>query len=163
LSLNTPDKSKSLIIRWFYYLAPRHFTVALFAFITTAVTARLISYYNPDAHWHIETVHLHHFTFGIFALAISGFGALTFTGPRAPFFISLLYGFGIGLTFDEFDMWLNLSDATHFRWSDHGLVIVALVILVGLAARSIRKARTVTEPAPAMEARNDAEVAAETE
>lgn len=133
--------STTLAIRIFYYLAPRRFTLSLFGFISTVITARLISYYNPNAHWQLENVHLHHFIFGIFALAVAGYGALQFTGPRAPFFIALLYGFGIGLTFDEFDMWLNLSSNPVFRWSNHGIVIVFSVALVGLAGRSIYKAR----------------------
>jgi hypothetical protein len=131
------------IYRSFYFLAPRHFTLSLFGFLSTVITARLISYYNPSAHWELETVHLHHFTFGIFALAIAGYGAMIFTGPRAPFFIALLYGFGVGLTFDEFDMWLNLSDSLEFRWSSHGILIVAAVSLAAFAIRSIVRARLV--------------------
>lgn len=135
----------ALIYRWFYFLAPRHFALSLFGFISTVISARLMSHYNPSAHVELGTVHLHHFTFGIFALAIAGYGALVFTGPRAPFFIALLYGFGIGLTFDEFDMWLNLSDSLDFRWSDHGILIVAAVAVAGLALKSIRKARLLAE------------------
>jgi hypothetical protein len=154
--------AKSKIIRCFYYLAPRHFTVSLFAFVTTVITSRMISYYDPNAHWHIDTVHLHHFVFGIFAISIAGYGALKFTGPRAPFFIALLYGFGIGLTADEFDMWLNLSDDLKFRWSDNGLVVVGVLILVGFAWKSIRKARlAAAEPETVLESEDDAEAATE--
>src|SRR5471030_2779362 len=72
--------------RWFYFFAPRHFTVSLFACVTTITTARVLSYYNPNVHFELQDVHLHHFFFGIFALAIAAYGAMEFTGPRArPF------------------------------------------------------------------------------
>jgi hypothetical protein len=151
----------TVVDRCFYFFAPRHFTLSLFGFISTVITARLISYYNPHAHWELQTVHLHHFTFGIFALAIAGYGALIFTGPRAPFFIALLYGFGVGLTFDEFDMWLNLSDSLEFRWSVNGILIVGAVILIGFAVRSVGRARSLEEEISIGSSESDAEVAAD--
>ena len=151
-----------MIYRWFYFLAPRHFTLSLFGFITTVISARLLSYYNPSAHVELGTVHMHHFSFGIFALAIAGYGALIFTGPRAPFFIALLYGFGVGLTFDEFDMWLNLDASPEFRWSSNGILIVAGVIVVGFAIRSIRRARLLAEePVSIGRQESDVEIAAD--
>ncbi|MBU1148473.1 hypothetical protein KKI23_00100, partial [Patescibacteria group bacterium] len=72
--------------------------------------------------WYINLSvgHVHHFAYGIFVLAISGYLALIFDGPRAKYLISLLHGFALGLTFDEYWFWIRLSDDDPARWSYDG-------------------------------------------
>jgi len=103
------------------------------AFALTAAGARLFSLVLPRVHWEpVPGVHVHHYVYGIFILAIAGYLALIFKGDRATFWIALLYGLGAGLTFDEFGMWFNPPFQRGVRWDTNGMVIV-VVALVALA------------------------------
>src|ERR1700756_4676668 len=111
------------------------------AFVLTAVGARLFSAFFPWIHWEpVPGMHVHHYVYGIFILAIAGYLAMIFKGDRATSWIALLYGFGIGLTFDEFGMWLNPPFQRGTRWNTGGLefVIIALIFL-GLLPLFFRK------------------------
>src|SRR5947199_8181944 len=102
------------------------------AFILTAAGARLFSLVLPWVHWEpITGLHIHHYVYGIFILTAAGYLALVFKSHRATLCIALLYGLGVGLTFDEFGMWLNLPFQRVVRWSTTGLhiVIVDMVIV----------------------------------
>jgi hypothetical protein len=123
-----------------YAVTIRPYTLTLSAVLLTVSVARMISYRNPKLHWETQGgLHIHHYTFGIFALAIAGYAALVFKGPRAGFWIALLYGFGLGLVFDEFGLWLHLRQDPALRWSYTGLVMIAVVFLVGIAWAGILK------------------------
>src|SRR5205823_12611711 len=101
------------------------------AFILTAAGARLFSLVLPWVHWEpIPGLHIHHYVYGIFILTAAGYLALVFKSHRATLWIALLYGLGVGLTFDEFGMWLNQPFQRGVRWSTNGLniVIVGLVM-----------------------------------
>ncbi|GEM_PF-6392925 len=113
----------------------------LFAFVLTFAGSRLISYlitygYLPPIYWEPEPgVHIHHFAYGIFVLAIAGYLALVFNSPRAKYLIALLFGFGLGLAFDEFLMWFKLRDDAPTRWSYDGFTLVIGTSLTILVAR----------------------------
>ena|SRR5215467_6805472 len=113
------------------------------AFVLTALGARLFSVFFPWVHWEpVPGMHIHHYVYGIFILAIAGYLAMIFKGERATSWIALLYGLGIGLTFDEFGMWLNPAFQRGTRWNSGGLefVIIAL-FLVGLVPLVFRRQR----------------------
>ena len=105
-------------------------------------------------------MHIHHYVYGIFILTIAGYLALIFKSQGATSWIALLFGFGVGLTFDEFGMWLNPPFQRGARWSMNGLefVIIALVLL-GLIPVIFRRQQPVenfeeiapAEPAPEAE------------
>jgi hypothetical protein len=100
------------------------------AFILTAAGARLFSLVLPWVHWEpIAGMHIHHYVYGIFILTVAGYLALLFKGDRATLWIGLLYGLGVGLTFDEFGMWLNPPFQRGVRWSTNGLAIVLIALL----------------------------------
>ena len=103
----------------------------LFAFLLTVIVARLISSVSPRLGWTIGGVHVHHYVYGIFMLTAAGYLALIFKGPRASSWIALLYGCGVGLTFDEFGFWINPVFQRGVRWSYRGIttVVVALVVV----------------------------------
>lgn len=104
-----------------------------FASLLTFTIARGISSIDPGlGFWPTENLHVHHFTYGVFILAASGYLALVFSGPRAKFLIALLLGFGLGLSFDEFGMWLYLRGDDVARWQYDGIIIVlTFFFLVG--------------------------------
>ena len=119
-----------------------------FAFILTAIGARIFSWYFPWIHWEpVPGVHIHHYVYGIFILAIAGYLAMIFKGPRATSWIALLYGLGIGLTFDEFGMWLNPPFQRGTRWNAGGLEFVVFALAAaGLIPLIFRRQRQTDAP-----------------
>ena len=78
------------------------------AFASTVAGARLFSVAFPRVHWEpVAGMHIHHYVYGILILTAAGYLALIFKSPRATLWIALMYGLGVGLTFDEFGMWFN--------------------------------------------------------
>lgn len=115
---------------YFYIIFP----IAV-AFLLTFIGARIISHLWPDIYIPWAGIHIHHFTYGFFVLAIAGYLALVHSGPRAKYLISLLHGFGLGLAFDEFGIWLNLNDNDPARWSYDGFIIITAIIFLIITAR----------------------------
>jgi hypothetical protein len=111
------------------------------AFVLTVVSARIFSFVLPRVHWEpVPGMHIHHYVYGIFILAIAGYLALIFRGDGATPWIALLYGLGVGFTFDEFGMWVN-PPFHGGRWNTSGItiVIVALLIVGLFIPRLLRK------------------------
>lgn len=113
------------------------------AFGLTVAGARAFSIVLPRVHWEpVPGVHVHHYVYGIFILAIAGYLALIFKGNRATTWIALLYGLGIGLTFDEFGMWMNPPFVRGVRWNTNGLTIVLFALaFAGLLPVLLRRRR----------------------
>ena len=115
------------------------------AFLLTVGIARLVAYFFPLlGRWHFSSgVHLHHYVYGIFILTIAGYLALLFKGPRATFGIALLYGLGVGLTYDEFGYWVSsrYGRGANVRWDNTGLLIVGGAFLIVALLRAITRRR----------------------
>lgn len=117
----------------------------LSSFLLTFMASRIlvfliVSKRVPDIYLHIGQTHVHHLNYGIFLL--SGVGAYVLLGrpgERAIQVASLLYGIGLGLTFDEFGMWLHLGGSYWQRASfDAVVVITGLLSLIVIAPRMSR-------------------------
>ena len=100
----------------------------LVGFVLTFAAARFLVATEPNLFLHIHGIHVHHFTYGIFVLTIAGALALTLPRPT-PRWLSVLYGAGVALSFDEFGMWLRLTDNYHLDQSED-LMVAILVFLV---------------------------------
>ena len=117
------------------------------AFIRTS--ARMI---RKQVSWwpgNVETgggLHIHHLVWGICLLMISGFLGIALQ-PGSPWLeiFAALFGIGMGLTLDEFALWLRLEDV---YWTDEGresvdaVVVAALLgglVVVGLAPFDVDK------------------------
>jgi lysyl-tRNA synthetase class 2 len=76
-------------------------------------------------------LHIHHLVFGIVFLMIAGFGAFA-VQPDSPWFEILagLFGVGMGLTLDEFALWLYLDDV---YWAEEGRRSVAVIFAAIIA------------------------------
>ncbi|MEK7659323.1 MAG: hypothetical protein AAB338_01545 [Patescibacteria group bacterium] len=115
---------------YFYLIFP-----IAFSFLLTFGVARLINYLFPNLFLVVGNVHIHHFAYGFFVLAFSGYLALIFDDARAKYFISLLHGSGLGLALDEFGMWLRLRDDEPIRWGYDGFLIFFGVIFLIVSAK----------------------------
>ncbi len=114
--------------------------LVLLSLLITFIAARLVTilvalHRMPDIYLHVRGTHIHHLNYGIFLLA--GLGAyLVFrdsTEPVAPA-AAIVYGIGLGLTFDEFGMWLHLSGDYWQRGSFDAIIVLAAVLgLAGFA------------------------------
>lgn len=114
--------------------------LVLATFVLTFVAARVLvllimTHRIPDLFVHFGDTHVHHLNYGIFLL--SGVGAfLLFVRPtgKTEDISAIVYGIGLGLTFDEFGMWLHLGGPYWQRASfDAVIVIAALLGLIAFA------------------------------
>src|SRR5579859_2172727 len=107
---------------------------ALFGFIMTFIIARMcvfliMSNRMPNLYFFVSGTHVHHLNYGIFILSIvCGYSIFTRPDGRRAEFTALLYGVGMGLTFDEFGMWLHLGGSYWQRASVDAVVVIAGMI-----------------------------------
>jgi hypothetical protein len=80
-------------------------------------------------------LHIHHLVFGIVGMMIAGFLSFVLS-PGSPWFEILagLFGIGVGLTLDEFALWLHLEDV---YWAEEGRSSVDAVIFAAIIGGGI--------------------------
>jgi len=114
--------------------------LVLLSLMLTFVLARLVSilialHRMPNIFFHVHDTHVHHLNYGIFLLAGVGAYLLFSSGPAGPA-AAVVYGIGLGLTFDEFGMWLHLNGDYWQRASFDAIVgRVSALGLAGFAPR----------------------------
>ncbi|HEX9346290.1 MAG TPA: hypothetical protein VF919_01845 [Gemmatimonadales bacterium] len=110
----------------------------LLSFMLTFIIARLVSILMllpqvPDIYLYVHDIHIHHLNYGIFLLAGVGAYLLFSSHPATPP-AAVIYGIGLGLTFDEFGMWLHLNGDYWQRASFDAIVVLAAALgLAGFA------------------------------
>ena len=111
---------------------------AFFSFIITFVLSRIVvllimSHRMPNLFLFLHGTHVHHLNHGIFLLSgVAAYCLFARPAGRALEGAALAYGFAMGLTFDEFGMWLHLGGSYWQRASVDAVLLVAAVI--GLVA-----------------------------
>lgn len=121
--------------------------LALAAFLFTFVCARcvvflIMSHDIPDLYLHMKGTHIHHLNYGIFLLAgLAGY--LLFHPPtgRSREATAVLYGIGMGLTFDEFGMWVHLGGSYWQRASWDAVTVVGTLLAFLAFASTIKRFR----------------------
>ncbi len=113
---------------------------ALFAFLLTFLASRVtvllvMSGRVPNMYFFLRGTHVHHLNYGIFLLAaVAAHLLIRRPAGREARIAALAYGVALGLTFDEFGMWLHLGGSYWQRASvDAVLVVAALLGLVAYA------------------------------
>jgi hypothetical protein len=73
--------------------------------------------------------HVHHLVWGILLLMVCGYIGIA-VAPDSPWreIVAIFFGIGMGLTLDEFALWLNLEDV---YWSQKGRESIDAVIVAG--------------------------------
>jgi hypothetical protein len=122
--------------------------LVLAAFVFTFVISRILVIFimagrlPPQLFFHVEGTHVHHLNYGIFLLSIVG-AVLIFVRPAGRWmaFTAIVYGIGLGLTFDEFGMWLHLGGPYWQRASYDAVVTIASVLALIAFGTTIRRWR----------------------
>ncbi len=119
--------------------------LVLAAFVFTFVISRILvilimSRKIPDLFLHVGHTHVHHLNYGIFLLSIMGY-YLIFVRPtgRPLEWAAVIYGIGLGMTFDEFGMWIHLGGGYWQRASFDAVVVVSSVLALIAYAAALRK------------------------
>lgn len=125
-----------LFIDFFRHLKDKHGQkvsfLVLFSFLASFIAARTYAvlyllFGTPLVF--IKGIHIHHLNFGIIFLAVAGLLGFYFSNSRWRNKIIIFYGIGLGLTFDEFGMWLHLEDHYWVRTSYDAIIIISLILL----------------------------------
>lgn len=121
-------------------VAVRTLTSYLITFAILRVITAIIQYnVFPNGPFHFvmtkSGLHIHHLFWGILLLMATGFAALATRAPEWHLRIAIVFGVALGLTLDEFAMWLRLADV---YWTPQGIeslkagaVVAALLALYG--------------------------------
>ena len=118
---------------------------ALFGFIVTFVLARIFVFLimakeMPNLYFFMHGTHVHHLNYGIFLMsAVCGYSVFRRPTARAAEITALLYGVAMGLTFDEFGMWLHLGGSYWQRASVDAVIVVAALFGLVAFAHSLKK------------------------
>ncbi|HEX2467164.1 MAG TPA: hypothetical protein VHJ54_03065 [Solirubrobacterales bacterium] len=140
-----------------YEAAPRHETIlfnVLGGFLAGFALIRSSTYsirrgWNPFGSVHVGGRHVHHFVPGIVLAFAAGGAGLVTQSDRLEELLAFPFGAGIGLTFDEAALLLELEDV---YWTREGVLSVQLSLglaaLLGatiLALRMLRRGERQTE------------------
>src|SRR5271165_6917381 len=118
---------------------------SLFSFIITFVLARIFVFLimagaMPNMYCFVQGTHVHHLNYGIFLLsAVAGYSVFRRPTGRAADFTALFYGVAMGLTFDEFGMWLHLGGSYWQRASVDAVIVISAVFALVAFARSLER------------------------
>lgn len=112
----------------------------LAGFLPTFLISRLIVDKSPSLYLSVHGTHVHHLTYGIIVLAITGFISLVMPNvPRRA--VAAVYGVGLALAFDEFGMWLHLTANYNIETSIDvmvGILVFLVIVVYGVEiARSV--------------------------
>ena len=130
--------------------AVRHVArIVLATFILTFVASRtmvvlIMARKVPDFYFHTHGTHVHHLNYGIFILSLVG-AYLLFRRPARGWPLTsaaVAYGIGLGLTFDEFGMWVHLGGSYWQGASYDAVVVIAAALALFAYAPSLRRYKT---------------------
>ena len=106
--------------------------LGMFAFIRTSahMIRAQVSWWPGNVE--VGGTHIHHLVWGIIVLMISGWIAIAIDpGSPGRELAAVAFGFGTGLTLDEFALWLELRDV---YWEEEGRKSIDAVIVAGILA-----------------------------
>jgi hypothetical protein len=115
--------------------------ITLFGFLVTFVLSRIAVFLimageMPNFYFFMQGTHVHHLNYGIFLMSVvCGYSVFRRPMGRTSEITALFYGVSLGLTFDEFGMWLHLGGSYWQRASVDMVIVVAAVLgLIGFAS-----------------------------
>jgi hypothetical protein len=118
---------------------------ALFSFLVTFIMARvfvflIMAHAMPNLYFFVGGNHVHHLNYGIFMMSVvAGYSVFRRPVGRAAETTAILYGVAMGLTFDEFGMWLHLGGSYWQRTSIDAVIIISALFGLVSFAHSLRR------------------------
>jgi hypothetical protein len=108
--------------------------IILVSFLITFIISRTVIYLVdaeifPDLYLFVGETHVHHLNYGIFLLSVSGFLGLALPEFKRRSILAIIFGIGLGLTFDEFALWLFLQNDYYARISYEAIIVISLVLI----------------------------------
>lgn len=98
------------------------------AFVPTFITARFLVRVYPRIFLQVGQHHIHHFTYGIVLLAISGYLGII-RKDRSPIWLAVVFGIGLALAVDETGMWIQLTNHYYNDTSEDAIVVVSTLLI----------------------------------
>jgi hypothetical protein len=130
----------------FRHVARAIFSTFILTFIASRVMVILIMDKKvPDFYLHVGkgNTHVHHLNYGIFILsAVGAYLLFRRPGGRRLTCATIAYGIGLGLTFDEFGMWVHLGGSYWQGASFDAVVIIGAALGLLAYAPSPKRFRT---------------------
>jgi hypothetical protein len=122
---------------------PNLSVLALTFFVLSFVIARTFTTIRPDAVLAIESLHVHHFWFGLIMLAVGGWLGITYNDVRIDRLAAVLFGAGGGLIGDEIALLLTLDSGSYWAGITYTFVMIfvtfaSILILIARYHRIIR-------------------------
>ena len=117
----------------------------LFGFLITFLLARvcvllIMADAMPNFYFFLHGTHVHHLNYGIFLLAtVCGYSVFRRPTGRKAELTALLYGVAMGLTFDEFGMWLHLGGSYWQRASVDAVIVVSALFGLVAFGRTVKR------------------------
>ena len=117
----------------------------LFGFLVTFVLSRIFVFLimaqmMPNMYFFMHGTHVHHLNYGIFLLAaVCGYSVFRRPVGLAAEITAVLYGVAMGLTFDEFGMWLHLGGSYWQRTSVDAVIVVAALFGLVAFAQTVKR------------------------
>lgn len=97
-------------------------------FWSTYIFVRILLFFFPSLATIVEDVHIHHFSYGIIILTLVGFYSLVMNPHGKKLFkTAFVFGIGLAMTYDEFGMWLKLTDV---GVRNYGIVAIATITTI---------------------------------
>jgi hypothetical protein len=141
---STQDQSRQIATHDRNHLARLVFAGFVFTFVIARILVIFImaGKLPPQLFFHVKGTHVHHLNYGIFLLSITG-AVLLFARPTGAWLslTAVVYSIGLGLTFDEFGMWLHLGGLYWQRASYDAVVTIAGLLGLIAYGSTIRKLR----------------------
>ena len=119
--------------------------LSLFSFLLTFILARVFVFLimageMPNLYFFVQGTHVHHLNYGIFLLsATAGYSVFRRPVGRTAEITALVYGVAMGLTFDEFGMWLHLGGSYWQRASVDAVIVLSALLGLLAFARTLQR------------------------
>lgn len=97
-------------------------------FMSVLISSIVIRSFNTifsDLQVVVNGVHIHHFTFGILIILVSGYLGLFIKSEKQKYILALIYGNGVAFLLDELYVWLKL-DSSVLSHSQYSGIVIAL-------------------------------------
>ena len=133
-----PGPSPSAAVRARWLLASFLLTFLVARIVVLLIMTRRV----PDLYLYVGGTHVHHLNYGIVLLSVVGtLALLTDLRGRWLWLATTAFGVGLGLTFDEFGMWVHLGGSYWQRASFDAVVVIGAALGLIAVAPAVRRFR----------------------